>query len=565
MKKTKLLLAAPLMIAPVAAVVPFMTTSCSKNKTDFGKLEEYVDHEIISDGDSAFIYLKVKGIEKDRYLPSKLTSVSTNGKKLTPVDQANGRQDYYTYTPYDNNKEAVIYIFEYLGTVQIDAETATLKSISAQGYDVTGSGVAEFEIGEYFNSDTTYERVIVTAALSNGEQIELNHDDLEFTLDTYEYGKKFAEKHDKANGTVKYNNKTATFKFQVNDPTLAYYTYISPTTFETTVRKYSQTGTYVGNWKTAITAYNAATEAGYYHISLPDGKYTVDEPITIKQKNNQALVFEAIGDVTFDETKFIYPVEMTGINDTNKFTIVGDATAELTGIDISRIGFYTDTSSTNLVALGDNACDVLFDDCGFYASASTVTGVNGISSSTDVGKEAQNITIADCTGQNLATLYSGGIAHDDYSPYDLIISNSSIWDCDKLFNIAGSSVDAYIYNTYAEVIERDATQSGMTISGTGNYTFIDSEFKQGLTGTADLGFVEIVGDSVTDDSMLTFYHCSLIPYITSEHNHDVINNIASTITGADWSIKWTGFDEEVQNGKVYSNPTGTQSKTWTHK
>lgn len=564
MKKTKLLLASPVLIAPFIATIPFTTTSCHKYKTDFGKLEEYVDHEIVSDGSSAFVHLSVKSDQKDRYLPNQLNSVSTNGRKLTPIETTNGREGYYTYTLLDNNKTAILYIFDYQGNIQIDAETATLKSISAQGYDVTGSDVAEFEVGEYLNSETTSKRITITATLSNGDQIDLDHDDLTFTIGDHKAGSKFTDTETKKQGTVKFQDKTDTFEYQVNKKTTAYYSYTNSTTWKTKVDKY----TTATGWMDAIDEYNKVEAKeennGYYVIGLPDGKYTLTKNIEIKQKNNQALLLEAVGEVTFDESQFIYPVEFNADGTAYTFSIVGDTTATETEVGISGIKFTNNQKDVSLVTLSKNAHDVVFDDCGFYNNGGlNITGVSGVSSPTAVADAAQTITILDCTGQYLDVLYKGGIYHDDYSPYDLIISNSSIWNSNQLFNVNGLNIDAYIYNVFAQVMGEATPKSAMIIDGTGYYTFIDSEFVQ-INKAGNIGFVELTGGNGLEDKVLTFFHCSLLRTLSETELNDVINN--SSFNGVNWTISWTGFDDETQSGLVYSNPTEAgQSKVWSHK
>lgn len=569
MKKSKLLLATPLMLAPVVATLPVIT-SCGK-KSDValsGDFAKNVDIETFDEplviGEPYVVSLSIKQDQVGKqYLPNSLKTVKSGDVELWLYEEeemSNGIYDYYQYVPYANNTKAYLYINNVSGKISIEAATSELDHITATPMLTNLSENVEYEVGETAN---TAGRILATGTLKNDDIIILT--EYSIKLDGYSSDYTFVtadidKTKDGKKGTISYNGLTSKeFTFKVLTKTLAYLT--SETSTETKTEKFA-------SLELAVTKYNTLTTAGDYTISIAPGKYDVADVITINEKNNINLLIKPLywSEEEYEEDEYWVQLNRTGVTAASSlFSITGNDSPN-NSISIIGIQFNEpEITGTRLdyshISLSSSARNINVAICDFEGNEDNDNNIYAIK--TVAGQSSSNVSIVDCEGEYLESLYKGSIEHVVGTEPDLMISYCSIEDSKQLFSVTGTGVQASIYRTYAGLMWDPAgsgavATSGMSITGTGTYLFNTCSFKQWTALSAANGFVRI--DTTSTDTKareLIFEYCSLSKVDEDTNIHDVYNATGQAIDK--WSISWTDLTQ-IKYGSV----DGATTTYWDH-
>lgn len=574
MKKTKLFLASGLLAAPVLATIPVLASCHKAELVISAELTEYTNIEVVKRGDSYIIYMSIKELSRGgQYLPNALASVKTGDKTLSEgkpePDFSNDEPNYYIYRTYTNNTKAVLYIHKYEGPISIEGSTYKLTGIEAVGVDVTGSGIAEFEIGEYLTNTT--DRVQVTGKLENGDEFVLDKGRYTINIPGHDVGKDFTQLQDTKNdATVTYANRTSnTFKYKVIESTQAFVRHKTDT--EETVDKYK-------TLQEAATAYNAGGTGDWTINVLPNYKagvpyYEVTQPITINQRKQTNLVFRSYYDPFPVGEEWEYPIVIKGhigqgstINIKPDNNGTADSSIQVYGIQYDAFDDDLGAATTfSHITLGNGVHDVSFDGCNFVGNSNhNVFGVSSESSASN-----SNIYFDNCLGRRLSALFTGSITHNTTGEFDFEIKSSLIKTSREIAEIKGDSdVKANFYYVKAEVFWEKSgglalPTGAIKIAVSGNYIFRFCDFYQMSKVSNQSGFIQIVNDFNNEfTGELNFEGCYLNKATDAGEIHDVLN---STNGSNSWRIEWVDtLGKHKQEAVVYGDPATGEFKYWTH-
>lgn len=568
MKKTKWLITTPLVLAPMMAALPAIT-SCSK-KSDISLSEDLaknVDVEVLSEklvvGEPYMVMLSIKEDQIGKqFLPNTLTKVVSGDTELEQIEEtANG--NYYMYSLYENNTVGIITVLSANGKVSIEAETAKIKSVSAVGVDlVTGEDIAEFEVGETIGDETTRSRILVYVTLSNSDMFPL-YDTYTINLKNHKMGDTFTEAEDANTGTVTYCGVTSNeFDYKVIEATQAYLTLPDETT------------TKFASINSAIVSYNGKTTTGNYTITIPysETAYELSDSQIILQKAKTHLTIQSAG------ATVVYNGGTYGNKD-HLFTInYGDnAASSDSSIDIYGITFAKPTTKAtgvfnhvvlqDAVGANDQPHNITFSECTFVGDSTSTLKINGVKSDKDT---PYGVTFADCGGYYLNSLYSGSIKHNVKNLIDLTILECSSYYSQQVCNITSTDADVKVLidgviGSVMYTPDETATTlvGGVTLNGVGTYWIRNCILKQASILTADHGaFIEVTSDSTSTGTRQVILSNVLFSVNEDEENemHTVLNTY-SVSTSIDWEISYTD-EEGTETEKTVKSDTSISEDSY---